>query len=103
MSLQGHTRFVLTSAIHGIAFTAASGCARTDSPAQSPTQRAAAAEQSLCKGVTDDGAVADILNGQSVESVAPLYVGSSGKSSITPAPGSCALRAPGSGCDRGVA
>jgi len=62
---------------------AITGCAASDAgraPA-SPSDQATAFRQARCRGVADDGAIADVINGKAVEGVSPLYSGISTKTS----------------------
>lgn len=81
MATQARFGIVLAQLALGVASTALAGCAASQAAAQTPATRAAAFGPSRCAGFTDEGAVADILNGKSVESVGPLYMGAGSKTS----------------------
>jgi hypothetical protein len=97
MSAQARFAVVLAQVAFGIVSAALAGCSSAAVPAQTPASRATAFGPSRCAGFADDGPVADILSGKSVESVGPLYMGANSKTSsprlegavlsVRPAPG----------------
>jgi hypothetical protein len=81
MSTQARFGVVVAQVAFGIVSAALAGCSTAAVPAQTPASRALAFGPSRCAGFADDGAVADILSGKSVESFGPLYVGATSKTS----------------------
>jgi hypothetical protein len=62
------------------------GCASSEAsrPAAAAPDQAAAFAQNRCTGFTEDGAVADIINGKAVERVSPLYSGGGSSKTSNP-------------------